>query len=220
MYKLVAFDWNGTILADTRICYKITREGFKIHMGKEISFNRFVETFDVPISKLYLANGISQEDLDKNRDVWTEYFHTNYEVCALRARTRSGVREILELLKKSNIKAAIFSNHISDKIDLQIKRLGLDGYFDAVMANDSIYSAVKARTKKEKLISYIKENGFSSEEVLLVGDTREEIEIGREIKATTVGLTGGNQSNRVVKAAAPDYLIHNLRDLKEIIWQS
>lgn len=58
---------------------------------------------------------------------------------------------------------------------------------------------------------------FKSKEVLVVGDTEEEIEIAKQFGCRSVGLTGGNISAARLKAAKPDFLIHNLNQLKSII---
>lgn len=50
-----------------------------------------------------------------------------------------------------------------------------------------------------------------------IGDTREEVEIGKELGFKTVALTGGNNSTKILRSAKPDFLIHSLVELKEIL---
>ncbi len=68
MIKLVAFDWNGTLLADAVVCWKIDNDIFK-HLEKPaISFRKYQETFDIPISKMFLAHGFSEKELSEHED--------------------------------------------------------------------------------------------------------------------------------------------------------
>ncbi len=114
----------------------------------------------------------------------------------------------------------IFSNHSLNGLDKQMKRLEIGKYFDAVIGNDSRGASFKSRTKKEKLAAYIKKKGFKAKEVLVVGDTVEEIEIGQELKAKTVAITGGYQSRKVLRKQKPDHVITNLLELKKIVLNS
>ncbi len=218
--KLVAFDWNGTLLADTVICCKIDNEIFKNLNKPQISLKRFRDTFDVPISNLYLANGFTKAELQKNSDYIVNYFHDTYEVLAAKARTRTGTRQTLAWLRKQKILVIIFSNHTLDGLHAQMKRLKIGKYFDAIIGNDGRGGSFKGRTKKEKLAAYIKKKGIDFNEVLVVGDTIEEIEIGKALHTRTAALTEGNHSAKLLRKEKPDFLINNLAELKRIILKS
>jgi len=53
--------------------------------------------------------------------------------------------------------------------------------------------------------------------VLIVGDSTEEIEIGKRIGIKNVAITGGWVATSRLKNAQPDYLINNLGKLRSII---
>jgi phosphoglycolate phosphatase len=220
MIKLVAFDWNGTLLADAVICWKIDNDIFKVLNKPFLSFKKYQEIFDIPVSKMFLAHGFSQKELDEHNEYIVHAFHDAYEAWAVKARTRTGTRQILQWLKKQKITIIIFSNHSLDGLDRQMKRLGIGEYFDSIIGNDHRGGSFNGRSKKDKLASYIKKKGFKAKEVLLVGDTVEEIEIGKEIKAKTVAITGGYHSRKVLAKHKPDHIITNLLDLKKIVLKS
>jgi len=50
-----------------------------------------------------------------------------------------------------------------------------------------------------------------------VGDTDEEIEIGKKYGFHTIGITGGHQTNQRLTKHHPDFLIHNMLELKKIV---
>ena len=217
MIKLVAFDWNGTIFADTYAIYKSDNEVAKLLKIEPVSFKAFQKYFDVPVKNFYLALGVSEEELDKRSAQIAKSFHTYYETRSSKLRSRAGARELLEWLSKNHINCVIFSNHIVESIKKQLKRLRLEKYFLEVIANSHIESALKGRSKQGKLKSYLNNKNFLAEEVLIIGDTTEEVEIGKELGITTVALTSGNCSITRLKAAKPDYLIHNLKDTIGIV---
>lgn len=212
MIKLVAFDWNGTIFADTYAILDSVNEVLKFLQLKSVSLNTFQQHFDVPVTKTYLGLGITEETIKSKALEIAKVFHSNYEIRAATVRTRAFVRQLLGWLSENKISAIIFSNHINEPIKKQLKRLKIEKYFSAVLANDALDAALKERSKKEKLRNYLKENNFSVSEVLVIGDTVEEIEIGKELGLITIALTHGNCSITRLKAAKPDYLIGSLKE--------
>lgn len=217
MIKLVAFDWNGTLFADTYAIYKSDNEVAKLLNIKPISFKIFQKYFDVPVKRFYLALGVSEKELDKKTSQIAQTFHSNYEVLVAKARSRAYAKELLRWLIKNNVRSVIFSNHISESIQKQLKRLKLEKYFSEVIANSHLESALKGRNKKEKLKNYIDDNKFLPSETLIIGDTVEEIEIGKELGVTCIAITHGNCSLARLKAAKPDHLVNSLKDIVGII---
>lgn len=217
MIKLVAFDWNGTLFADTYAIYQSNEENFKQLNIKPISFRAFQKYFDVPVKKFYLALGVPEAEIDKKASQIANTFHTNYEIRAAKVRSRAYAKELLRYLAKNKIRSVIFSNHILEPIQKQLKRLRLDKYLSHVLTNSHLESALLDRSKKEKLKKYMNDNKFSKDEVLIIGDTIEEIEIGQQLNIMTIAITHGNCSIARLKRAGPDFLIYNLKEVIGII---
>lgn len=217
MIKLVAFDWNGTIFSDTLACYESINEVLKFLNLRPTNLKTFREHFDVPITRTYLGLGVSEEQINSKASEIVKTFHTNYEIRAAKIRTRAYARELLEWLSKNNTESIIFSNHIDEPIKKQLKRLKIDKYFSAVLANSQLVSSLKGRNKQKKLRDYIHNNNLLKKETLIVGDTVEEIEIGKELGVITVAITHGFCSTTRLKTARPDYLINSLKEVINII---
>ncbi|MBI2086093.1 HAD family hydrolase [Candidatus Daviesbacteria bacterium] len=217
MIKLVAFDWNGTIFADTYAILHGVNTVLKSLNLKPVNLTTFQQCFDVPVTKTYKGLGIPQGVLNKQTKDIVKVFHSSYEPRAAKVRTRAYAKKLLEWLSENNIKSMIFSNHIDEPIKKQLKRLNIEKYFSKVLANTELDSAFNGRNKHEKLKNYLADSKLSPYEVLIVGDTIEEIEIGRDIGAIVIALTDGNCSISRLKKYQPDYLIHNLREVIDII---
>lgn len=217
MIKLVAFDWNGTLLSDTYPIYLGDAEVCKFLKLRIPSYSEFTELFDIPVKNYYLKLGAKEKDLMANAKKIEEIFHKDYESRITKVRTRAHTREVLNYLKEKNIGRMIFSNHLTGKIKEQLTRLKLIDYFDEVSGNSDPTTALKSRAKNERLKEYIKRKGYKPREVLIVGDIIEEIQIAREIGSTVASITHGNCSTRRLKEAKPDYLISSLRALTKIL---
>ena len=217
MINCVAFDWNGTIFSDTAACCEAVNEVLKFLKLKPVSLKTYRAHFDVPVTKTYLGLGISQQQINNNSAEIVKTFHTNYEIRAVKVRTRAYTRELLEWLSKNNIESIIFSNHIDEPIKKQLKRLKLEKYFSYVIANSELNTSLNGRNKQEKLRDYTQGKNLLPNEILVIGDTVEEIEIGKELGVSTVAITQGFCSTTRLKSANPDYLIDSLKEVMGII---
>lgn len=218
MIRLVAFDWNGTLLADTKLAAAADHHALKKFSIGKIGRAVMQRHFTVPIINYLTALGLSKKDFQLHHREINKTFNHYYEARVSRCRTRGGVRASLKFLKIKNIRTIIYSNHVKSYIIRQLKRLNIEKYFAAVLAReDHDISHMHNRGKEQKLYNYIKTNKFKSREIISVGDTEEEIEIGKKSGYHTVGLTGGYNTTARLKKHEPDFLIHNMIELKKII---
>lgn len=217
MIKLIAFDWNGTLLSDTRACWEGANAEFLAAGVKPISLQRWRQTFTIPYIECMVQNGVDRKTGLKNGKKLARAFHNFYEPRASKCRTRSGVREILSWLKKNQIMAMIFSNHTMVGIESQLKRLKIRESMDIVLAHSTQAGALHSKNKGQKLYDYVRIKKLKPKEILTVGDTEEEIEIGKQYGYHTVAITGGYNTTARLKKHHPDYLIHNMLELKKIV---
>lgn len=218
MIRLVAFDWNGTLLADSRLAAAADHQALKKFSIGKIGRAVMQRHFAVPIINYLTALGLSKKDFQLHHQEINRTFNHYYEARVSRCRTRSGVRASLKFLKTKNIQSIIYSNHVKSYIIRQLKRLDIEKYFAAVLAReDRDISHMHNRGKEQKLRGYIKAKKFKPLEIISVGDTEEEIEIGKAQGYHTVAITGGYNTTVRLKKHQPDFLIHNMIELKKII---
>ena len=217
MIKLVAFDWNGTLFADTKAIVDADNVVLKKLGLPSITVKHFRNVFAIPLIEYYAACGIDREYFLKNQETITKLFHGEYEERVKHVRTRSGTRIILDRLMRQNIPAIIFSNHTHDGIHFQLRRLKMAGYFKEILARTLLSGPVENRIKGAKLEEYVENNNYKKLEVLIVADGVEEIEIGKTLGIPCAAISRGFTSTVRLKGAQPDYLIHNLVELDGII---
>lgn len=215
--KLVAFDWNGTIFADSLAAVDSVNEVFRSIGVSAVTLKKFQDHFDIPARNAYIAFGAPIEEIDSKKAEIARIFHQSYELRAKKVRTRAFAKELLKWLSKNHIEAVIFSNHLDEPIKKQLKRLNIEKYFSKVLANTHPEAAFHSRAKEEKLKSFVKAKNLSAKEVLIVGDTVEEIEIGKTLGSYTVAVTHGYCSAFRLKKARPDFLISNLKEVISIV---
>jgi phosphoglycolate phosphatase len=216
MIKLAVFDWNGTLLADTQAVVEGANKEFAVVNIPPITINQFREIYKVPLTDYYQKIGITAEMHRANSAEMAKAFHSYYEPRVARARTRAGTKEILMKLRKDKIRCVILSNHTMEGIYLQLERLKLTDYFETVLANEVIGGA-HFKGKKDRLVEYLRLHKIQGSQAVIIGDTEEETHIGHALKMHTVAITGGYNSTGRLKAAQPEFLIHKITELSQII---
>ncbi len=216
MIKLVIFDWNGTLLADTGPVVEGTNKELQVLGLPPITVRDYQRLFEVPMAKFYKHFGVSKELFREKSTEMAKAFHSFYEPRVARARTRSGARTTLKSLDTKGYSKIILSNHTVEGIYFQLERLKLSTYFDSILAND-VLDGAHFKGKQHRLEEYIKSNGINPSSAIIVGDTIEEIQIGKSMGLKTVSITGGYNSTKRLKAAKPDVLVHSLHEIIQII---
>lgn len=215
--KLIVFDWNGTILADTIPCWKASNECLKFFGIEPISMARYRETCHFPVIHFYKLNGASIDTVLEKQKEANEIFYNSYVSLSKNARTRTGVRKVLQWLDDKGYDRTILSNYVTPEIEKQLKRLKIDHYFSHVCGNDDGHTVLQHTTKTKRLSDYMIKRGYHAENTYLIGDSTEEPEIAHQLGLKCISLTGGYFSTKRLKAAKPHFLIHNVQDVIEIL---
>ena len=216
MIKLVVFDWNGVLIADAQAVVDTDKWILKQYNRRPLDMRRYRETFTMPVKDYFLALGFSEEEMQREGKKIQEMFHPYYENRISNIRTRSGARKLLEWLASRQIECVILSNHTKEGLENQLTRLNIKRYFSRVITND-MHATMQVKNKTQKMIDLVGKSQYKNDEILIIGDSPEEVEAGRASRARTVSITGGYYSERRLREAKPDHLIHKLSDLIGII---
>ena len=217
MNRLFVFDWNGCLLADTKICWKANNFVLKKFGRKQLSLKQFMDFMSIPIKEFYLKTGFSEKEIQEFGKEMSELFHKTYELNAANCRTRKGTKELLNWVQAQGDQAIILSNHSKKGIEFQLERLNLKDYFTEVLANSSEYEVVVQRTKAGKLQNYLNAHNFGKSNIVILGDSIEEIMVGKELGITSIAVIGGNYSKHRLVAEKPSFLANHLLDVKAIL---
>lgn len=210
----VIFDWNGTLLADTQCCWRATNSVLK-HLGKKlVTLDDYRTHHTIPFADMYKTFGCDAQELTERRTEIQTVWNGAYDEQSQAARLRRGARGMLTALQEMQYRALILSNHTIANISGHTKRLGVHDCFEAILANDKVGGAFLRKSKGERLPDYAQQNGYAK--AIIVGDSVEEIEIARENNIVSVALSGGVYSTKRLRAAKPDFLIHNLTEIPAI----
>lgn len=217
-HKLVVFDWNSTLIADTRAAWLASNACLEYYGGRAVSLARFRETFTFPVIHFYTLNGVSADTVLRDKDGGNAVFQGTYEHLAARARTRTGARELLDWLTGEGYSVTILSNYLTHKINPHLQRLKIDHYFHHVCANNCDGTTILQSTSKaQRLSDFMLKRNYKPADTVIIGDTMEEPEIARSLGLRSIGITDGCISRARLRKAEPDVIIESLSEVKKIL---
>ena len=203
MIKNVIFDWSGTLSDDITPVYIATMGVFRELGLSSLTFEEFKREFTLPYMKFYRK---FKKDADKEE---IERLFYQEIVLAGNPEPFPKAREVLEFLKKEDIRIALLSSHIQKKLIEEIRDYGFQRFF--VEVNGGVHDKVEA------ILEILGKNCFRPNETLYVGDMAHDIEAGKKAGAITVAVSWGYQPKEKLLKEHPDFLIENLADLERII---
>lgn len=216
--KLAIFDWNGTLIADTAPAWVASNKCLEFYGCAPISMQRQRETFDFPVIHYYKNNGISIDKVLETKEESNEIFQNEYDRLAANVRTRRGARDLLEWLHARNVTCIILSNYLVPKIENHLARLKIEKYFSVISANTCNGTSILSGTSKlERLSDFMVKRGYHTSNAFIIGDSKEEPDIGRHMGITSIGITGGCITEKRLRAAKPDHVIHALPQVAGIL---
>lgn len=208
MIKNIIFDWSGVVNDDLMTVYKTVMEIFKKFGVKEISLEEFKEAWEQPYMRFYNKYGIlTKLPREEEKAVYGATY--NSMVSRYSPKPYSYIKDTLQKFKKAGINMIVISTNFRETLLSDIKEFGLQGIFNEI--NSDVYD------KAEDIQETIQRNNFNPEETIFIGDTAHEVEVGKSAGTKTAAVTWGYNNEDKLRAANPDYIIHNLEELESII---
>ena len=207
MVKNIIWDWNGTLLDDTRINYEIANIMLEERGLKTIpEYEQYREMFGFPVIDWYITMGYSFET-ETYEQVADEYV-TLYGRMLPGCNLKDGAKEVTCELRDRGYRQIILSATGQDTLEENIRKFGMTGMFEELLGQENDL----AFGKSERGRQYMQRCGMNPAETVLVGDTDHDYEVAQLIGAGCILIDSGNQSRTVLeKCGVP--IIHSLREL-------
>ena len=234
--KAVVFDKDGTLLDFEKCWIPISREATNVVLVRYSAAEYFDEVcerlgilpdgtvdIDGPLCKgdytgiamAYIntldKHGVKYE-LKELIDLITDGFHLVPEdsetvpVC-------DNLREILEKLKNEGIKIGFITSDDLIGAKRTLDDIGVYDLFDVKLANDRVSPA---KPDPHYMRVFMKETGFTPDEILMVGDTYSDMDFGINSGTRTLGVARSG-SNREKLAKKADYVRGDISKVFEVI---
>lgn len=214
--KACIFDLDGTIL-DTLTSIAVTANqvlkelGLKPH--PEENYKAYAGDGQIELIKraLKAAGDTGRNMFDVAMARYIELFKTG---CTYEVRPYPGIRELLEELKKNNVKIAVFSNKEHDNVCSVLTELFGEGYFDFILGQRPDH---ERKPSSGGIDIILKSMDVEPDQCLYVGDTSTDMKTGNGASLFTIGVTWGFREEKELRDSGAHAIIHHPPELSEYI---
>ncbi|MCX6723737.1 MAG: HAD-IA family hydrolase [Candidatus Staskawiczbacteria bacterium] len=205
MFKNIIFDWSGVIREVYEAHIWVVERMIEKFGGKPMTPKEIRENWDEPYMKFW-NKYFPDMTLEQEQKAYVEGILDKN--CPL-AKPYPEIVKLIKKLRSKNFSMAVLSGDMPETLLPEMKRFGLENIFDDVIA--------KVHGKLEPLEKLMEKNNFKKEETVFIGDSNHEIEAGKEAGIKTIAVTWGFHSEEKLKGLNPDYLVHNVKELENIL---
>ncbi len=213
MIKTVLFDWNGTLLDDVASSVKAMNVLLQRRGLQQIeSLKIYRELFGFPVFNYYQKLGFdfSQESFERV----SEEFMCEYDRFFSDCQLVKGSRQLIENLHKKEISCCILTASKQENCILQLKKFGIDCWFDEIIGIENIYAA----SKLEAALCWQRQSSRKPEEMVLIGDTMHDAEVAKKMKVRCFLVADGHQSFQQLSQTGFEVVDHlNELDFKRLV---
>lgn len=208
--KAIIWDWNGTILNDTKYCINCMNILLKKRNIPSIDVDIYRDVFTFPVKEYYKKIGF---DFDKEDfsipamefiDLYLKDIHTT--------SIFDESLDILISLKNKGISQYILSAMEHNSLLHTLSERKIINYFDKVSGLGDHY----AKSKSESGKNLLKQLPFHKSEMVMIGDTIHDIEVADELGIECLIVANGHQSRRRIQSKTNN-VINSHSELFELI---
>ena len=193
--KLLIWDWNGTIMDDMELTYRIEND-MLIARGMDKIPDRafYLDNFGFPIIDYYVKLGY--DFAVHPYEVLAEEFHDRYAAGYRACPLRAGVLDVLREMQRRGVPQTLLSASEQSRLNEQVSFYGIGGYFTELLGLSDGFAASKVDRAKD----YIRAHDINLDEVVFIGDTNHDYEAASAVGCRCVLMAGGHQSRKRLEA--------------------
>lgn len=211
-YKLVVFDWEGTLAEDSygQVVSMVATEAEKFQLGP---FDRYLARKYVPLGPVTMVAKLFPNLSIQQQEQILGQLQDSLQNAASKVTLTRDADFIVKKLNKAGIDLGIATNRSLNSLLKALSLSGLEPYFK------SIRTASQAIPKPcpDMLEEIIWECGAANSSTLMIGDSISDIEMAASIGVDAVGVDFYHEQQGVLLQAGACLEIDNYRDLLKFI---
>jgi HAD superfamily hydrolase (TIGR01549 family) len=197
------FDWDGTVVDSAQLGLNAYEKVFA-ELGIPFDHEIYKNVYSPNWLSVYEGMGLPQEQWPQADKLWTQHYGETS------AALIEGAGETIPELRRRGYRLGVVSSGNDSRVNREIKALGLTGFFEVVVCHEQIKNR---KPHPEGLEIAMRSLGCAQIDVGYVGDTPEDIEMGKNAGVFTVGVRSAYPTSWKLETQHPDILIESLPEL-------
>lgn len=214
MWKTVLFDLDGTLTDSAEGITKCVQHAL-VSMGYESPELEDLQCFvGPPLKEMFMEyTGMNDADGEKAVALYRERYAP---VGIYENRLYPRIVKMLELFQKAGITMGVASSKPEVYVKQILDHFGIDDYFKVIVGSELNGGRVHKKEVLEEAIRRLKMENHK-EQIVLVGDTRYDVEGAKEAGIQCIGVSYGYGDPEELEASQPVYLAESVSDVAECV---
>jgi HAD superfamily hydrolase (TIGR01509 family) len=204
-FATVLFDWDGTLCDSGAALYRTFTKALA-EFGLTFSFADYREVYTPAWYRMYEAFGLPQESWKLADQRWLHHYQGE------QPSLLPGAGGVLDRCRAGGLQLGVVTGANRDRIRRELERLGLS--FPAIICHEDV---VHRKPHPEGIQQAMALLNASAKSCCFVGDTPEDIEMGKRAGVFTVGVISDYVTPSRMELASPDVLLEKIERLPVLL---
>ena len=197
------FDWDGTLVDSANLGLTAFEQSFAA-LGVVFDHEVYRAVYSPNWYSVYEAMGLPKDKWQKADELWTQHYGEQ------NAELVEGAENTIAELQQKGYRLGIVSSGNAGRVTREITNVGLDSVFEVVVCHEQMENR---KPHPEGLETAVRLMNRSREESCYIGDSPEDIEMGKRAGLLTVGVRSAYPTNWKLERSNPDIFIQSLSEL-------
>ncbi|MGB0384167.1 MAG: HAD family hydrolase [Ardenticatenaceae bacterium] len=227
MKRLLLFDIDATLIKSNRVGTKAMRRTMEEFLGTSEPFKKvkMAGKCDWGIWREGLGvEGYSEDEVDAHLPhLWGSYTAALADILAsdehADPEALPGVRPLLDALSvRDDVLLGLLTGNVETGAWLKLGKVGLDHYFQfGAFGDQSAERSGLPPIAVEQAAKFANGYRFSGKEIMIIGDTVNDIHCGEALGVSGIGVATGHTDLETLRAAGADHVFESLADHQAVL---
>ena len=199
----ILFDWDGTLVDSAQLGLVAYEKSFAA-LGVPFDHEAYRAVYSPNWLTVYEGLGLPKEHWQRADELWTQHYDEQS------AKLIKGAGETVAEIKQKGYRLGVVSSGNACRVNREINELGLAGIFEVVICHEQIRNR---KPHPEGIEIAVQQLRVAATQTAYVGDTPEDIQMGKSANVTTVGVLSTYPTSWKLQSSEPDIYLESFADL-------
>lgn len=197
------FDWDGTLVDSAQLGLTAFEQSFAA-LGVAFDHEVYREVYSPNWYLVYEALGLPKDKWERADELWSHHYGEQT------AQLVEGAKQTIAELQQKGYRMGIVSSGNGSRVAREIANLGLEGVFEVIICHEQMENR---KPHPEGLQTAMRLLRLSREQSCYVGDSPEDIEMGKRAGLLTVGVRSAYPTNWKLEKSSPNIFLQSIDQL-------
>ncbi len=199
------FDWDGTLVDSAQLGLTAFEQSFAA-LGVVFDHDIYAQVYSPNWYSVYEAMGLPKEKWQRADELWIQHYGEQT------AQPVAGAERTIRDLKLKGYRLGVVSSGTECRVAREINELGLKSIFEVVICSEQMENK---KPHPEGLETALRSLRCSSAESCYVGDSPEDIEMGKRARLLTIGVRSAYPTSWKLRSHNPDLYLESISELAD-----